>query len=71
MTLPVTLAVMGAAIVGLALSSWHARRPSVPGRPHLVPMGAIQFVSLLVLILMAAHLVSLLTGQPLTSRYFG
>lgn len=71
MTLPVTLAVMAAAIVGLALSSWRARRPADPGRPRLVPMGAIQFLSILVIILMAAHLISLLTGHTLTSRYFG
>jgi hypothetical protein len=71
MSLPVTLAIMAVAGVGLALSSWQARRPTDPGRPRLVPMGAIQFLSILVIVLMAAHLVSLLTGHTLTSRYFG
>jgi hypothetical protein len=71
MTLPVTLSVMAAAALAFALSTWRARRPAEPGRPRLIPMGAIQFVSLLVVILMLAHLVSLLTGQPLTSRNFG
>jgi hypothetical protein len=71
MSLPVTLAIMAAAALALGLASWRARRPAEPGRLPLVPMGAIQFLALLVLILMTAHLISLVTGHPLTSRYFG
>lgn len=71
MTLTVTLSVLAAAALLFAFSSWRARRPVDPGRPRLIPMGALQFVSLLVAILMIAHLISLLTGHTLTSRNFG
>ena len=71
MNLPATLSVMAVAALAFALSTWRARKPAEPGRPRLIPMGAVQFVALLVVILMAAHLISLLTGQTLTSRNFG
>lgn len=69
MTVPVTLAVMAVALAALAFSTWQARRPTTPGRPWLVPMGLIQFVAILLFILMAAHLISLLTGHPFTGRF--
>jgi hypothetical protein len=70
MSLTITLIVLIAAAIAFTLVTILARRPAVPGQVRLIPLGAIQFVSLLVVILMAAHLVSLLTGNPLTSRYF-
>jgi hypothetical protein len=35
---------------------------------RLIPLGAVQFLALLVAILMVAHLISLLTGVELTGR---
>ena len=70
MTLTVTLLVLSAAAAVFAWSAWRVRR-EVPGEPSLVPHGAIQFLCAIALILMAAHLVSLLTGQPLTGRMMG
>lgn len=49
-------------------ANWRSRKPYVPGEPPLVPYGAVQFVGFLVIILMAAHLITLLTGQPFTGR---
>lgn len=69
MGLNATLAGLGGAaalfVVGLLL----ARRPYEPGRLPLVPPVAIQFVALTVVLVMLAHLVSLLTGRPLTGRF--
>jgi hypothetical protein len=50
------------------VANWHERRPRALGRPPLVPHSAIQVVAVLVIIVMLAHLVSLLTGQPLKGR---
>jgi hypothetical protein len=68
MTLALTIAVLLAALIVAALANWRERRPRDVGRPPLVPYTAIQAVAVLVIILMLAHLVSLLTGQPLRGR---
>lgn len=68
MSLATTSILFGIALSVLALASWAARREYVPGRPPLVPYGLIQFAALLAALLLAGHLVSLLTGQPFTGR---
>jgi hypothetical protein len=68
MSLELSLAVLFAALAIGALANWCERRPRELGRPPLVPYTAIQVVAVLVIILMLAHLVSLLTGQPLKGR---
>jgi hypothetical protein len=68
MSLELSLAVLFAALAIGALANWRERRPRELGRPPLVPYTAIQVVAVLVIILMLAHLVSLLTGQPLKGR---
>jgi hypothetical protein len=68
MTLELSLALLFAALIVAALANWRERRPRELGRPPLVPYTAIQVVAVLVIILMLAHLVTLLTGQPLRGR---
>jgi uncharacterized membrane protein len=68
MSLALTLAVLFAALVVAALANWRERRPREVGRPPLVSYTAIQVVAVLVILLMLAHVVSLLTGQPLRGR---
>ena len=68
MGLELTLAVLFAALAIAALANWRERRPRDFGRPPLVPYTAIQAIAVLVAILMLAHVVSLLTGQPLRGR---
>jgi len=54
----------------LAFATYMARRPKEDGVIRWIPYVGIQFVALLGIILAAAHLVSLLTGQPLMGRFF-
>jgi hypothetical protein len=68
MSLELTLAVLFAALAVAALANWRERRPRDVGRPPLVSYTAIQVIAVLVVVLMLAHLVSLLTGQPLRGR---
>jgi hypothetical protein len=68
MGLEPTLAILLAALAVAALANWRERRPRDLGSPPLVPYTAIQLIAVVVAILMAAHLVSLLTGQPLRGR---
>ncbi len=68
MSLTVTLAILVAAALLFGWATYKARQPYVPGRPPVVPYLVLQFVAVLAIILMAGHLVSLLTGRPFTGR---
>jgi hypothetical protein len=68
MRLGLTLAVLLAALAIAGLANWRERRPHDFGRPPLLPYTTIQLIAVVVIILMAAHLVSLLTGHPLKGR---
>ena len=68
MSLGLTLAVLLAALAIAAYANWRERRPRDLGRPPLVPYTAIQVIAVVAIIIMLAHLVSLLTGHPLKGR---
>ena len=68
MSLTATVVGLTLALVVFALATYQSRRPYEPGRSGLVPYGALQFVALLAVILMLAHLVTLLTGKPFAGR---
>ncbi|MFO1038535.1 MAG: hypothetical protein U1E45_16990 [Geminicoccaceae bacterium] len=52
-----------------AFARWHEGRPRELGDVSLVPSHMLLGLGIIVAVLAAAHLVSLLTGHPLTSRY--
>ena len=64
-----TLIVFFVALAVFAVAVWRERRPYEPGRVWKVPYKAVMFVAVLVAVLMLAHLVTLLTGTPLRSRF--
>lgn len=68
MGLELTLAILLAASLVAGLANYFERRPHRLGEPPLFSYTAIQMVALVVAILMLAHLVSLLSGQPLSGR---
>jgi len=69
MGLAATLVVLVLAVAIAVFANWQERRQRPVGNPPLFSYTAIQMVAIVVAILMAAHLVSLLTGHPLTSRF--
>jgi uncharacterized membrane protein YidH (DUF202 family) len=69
MGLAATLVILGLAVALAAFANWQERRQRPVGNPPLFSYTAIQLVAIVVAILMAAHLVSLLSGHPLTSRF--
>jgi hypothetical protein len=64
-----TLVVLFAAAVVFGVSVHGERRPYIPGRLWKMPYKALMFVSVLVAVLMLAHVVTLVTGTPLRSRF--
>jgi hypothetical protein len=66
--LPTTLGIfIGAMVVG-GLANWQLRRPFHERLFPLVPWMKVQFVVAFVAIIMAAHLISLITGHELQGR---
>ena len=62
--LPVTLAVVGLTLAIFVLASWRARQPAQPLKVRMVNYHVIQIVCIVVILVMAAHLVTLLMGAP-------
>lgn len=58
---------LGASLIA-GLANYLERRPHRLGEPPLVSYTAIQMVALVVAIMMLAHLVSLLSGEPFSGR---
>jgi hypothetical protein len=52
-----------------ALANWQMRRPFNRRWLPVVPWLGVQFVAVAVLLVMAAHLISLLTGHPFGRNY--
>jgi len=60
--------IFGTAVALLALAGWRARRPYEPGRLPVVPWTGVLYLSLVVALLVLAHLISIWTGHPLIGR---
>ena len=68
MSMLTTLALLGLSLAVIGLANWRERRPKDIQRLTLVSYPLIQMIGVVVALLMIAHLVSLLTGQPLHGR---
>jgi multisubunit Na+/H+ antiporter MnhE subunit len=64
-----TIASLVVAFAFAALANWQMRRPVERRWLPVVPWLAVQFVAVAVLVVMAALLVSLLTGHPFGRSY--
>ena len=60
---------LAAAVAAFTAATILARRPKEDGVIRWIPYVGIQFVALLAIILALAHVLSLLTGQPLMGRF--
>lgn len=69
MSLIPTLIVLAVCVAILGIAQIRERRRYEPGRISLIPWVPLQFIAMMGVIVMLAHLVSLLTGEPLVGRF--
>jgi uncharacterized membrane protein YidH (DUF202 family) len=69
MSLSLTLIILAVCVAVLGIAQFRERRKYEPGRITLIPWVPLQFLAMMGMILMLAHLVSLLTGEPLVGRF--
>lgn len=70
MTLEVTIALMAVGVAIFLYALWQEKRPPRLGKPPLIPPPILQLVAVIFVIIMAGHLVTLLTGTPFEPRRF-
>ena len=68
LSLNVTVIVLVVAFVAFGLANYMSRTPIERRRMSGLPYGMIQFVAVVAAVLMLAHLVTLITGEPLKGR---
>jgi hypothetical protein len=68
MSLELTIAVIIPLALLFGLSVYMDHRPKPLGEVHLIPYKSIGFISLIFIIILAAHLVSLWSGSPMQSH---
>ena len=64
-----TIATLAIAFGFAALANWQMRRPFERRWLPVVPWLGVQFLAVAVALVMLAHLISLLTGQPFGRSY--
>jgi multisubunit Na+/H+ antiporter MnhE subunit len=67
--LAATIATLAISFGFAALANWQMRRPFERRWLPVVPWLGVQFLAVAVALIMLAHLVSLLTGQPFGRSY--
>ncbi|MEM7427054.1 MAG: hypothetical protein AAF441_13235 [Pseudomonadota bacterium] len=67
MAITIGSALLGFSGVGWAL--WTEKRPIDPLKPRLIPTTPVLFMCLVIIIFAAAHLITLITGQPHVGRF--
>lgn len=68
MSLTVTLLLLAASIALVAFANWQERQERPLGKAPLVSYPALQIIGVVFAVLLIAHLISLMTGQPLQGR---
>jgi len=66
--LAATLAITAGAFALFGFATWRARQPAEPLKVRWVNYHLIQFAAILVVLLMAAHLMTLFAGRPVTGQ---
>ena len=64
LNLPVTLGILMLTLGMFGFATWRARQPAEPLKVRMINYHVVQIICIVVVLLMAAHLLTLLSGQP-------
>lgn len=68
LSLPVTLTILLLTLGIFGFANWRGRQPAQPLKVRMVNYHVVQIICVVVVLLMVAHLVTLVFGQPLPPR---
>jgi hypothetical protein len=74
LNLPVTLTIVALIVALFAFANWRARQPAEPLKVRMITPGmynVLQMACIVLLLVMAAHLLTLWAGHPLTGQQPG
>jgi hypothetical protein len=63
-----SVAILVVALICAGVGNWQLRRPAHQRLWPAVPWLGVQFVGAAIVLVLAAHLISLISGRPFTSR---
>jgi hypothetical protein len=70
LSLPVTVTILVLTGAMFAFANWRARQPAEPLKVRMINYHVVQIVCVVVVLLMVAHLATLLSGQPMSGKRF-
>ena len=68
LSLTVTLIVVVLTMAVFGFANWRARQPAEPLKVRMINYHVVQMACIVVILLMAAHLVTIFTGRPVTGQ---
>ena len=68
MSLPITLTVLVLTLALFGFAMWRAKQPAQPLKVRMVNYHVVQIVCVVVILVLAAHLVTLIVGTPITGQ---
>ena len=69
--LAATLVITALAVCLFGFATWRAKQPAQPLKVRMVNYHLVQMASIIVVLLMAAHLMTLFAGRPVTGQSGG
>ena len=69
LSLPVTLTILVLTSAMFVFANWRGRQPAQPLKVRMINYHVVQIFCVVVVLLMAAHLVTLLSGQPMSGKF--
>ena len=69
LSLPVTLTILVLTAGMFAFANWRARQPAQPLKVRMINYHVVQIICVVVVLLMVAHLMTLLSSQPPRGRF--
>ena len=71
LSLTATLAIVVVTFAVFGFANWRARQPAQPLKVRMIDYNVVQMVCIVVILVMAAHLVTLFAGRPVTGQSGG